>query len=73
MRKLSIAAAALLAGCVSGPIHMVHKTGSTSAERQLAFDGCMMRRFKPYRRRWSHRLPGGTITQERCSAPRLGT
>lgn len=40
MRKLSIAAAALLAGCVSGPVNMIHRTGSTFAERQLADDEC---------------------------------
>lgn len=40
MRKFCIIAAALLAGCVSGPVPVIHKTGSTYAERQLAVDEC---------------------------------
>lgn len=40
MRRCAIALAALLAGCVSGPVDVLHKTGSSLPERQLAADEC---------------------------------
>lgn len=41
MKKIAVVGAlALVSGCVSGPVNVVHKTGSTFSQRQLAADEC---------------------------------
>lgn len=41
MKRVAVLSAlALISGCVSGPADLVHKTGSSLAQRQLAADQC---------------------------------
>ncbi len=39
-RGFALLSLALLAGCVSGPVPIVYKPGSTFAQRQMAADAC---------------------------------
>jgi hypothetical protein len=40
MKKRAFFLLILLSGCVSGPINYLHKTGSSTAQRQAAYDQC---------------------------------
>ena len=48
VRRVILALVLVLAGCASlyGPIFVVHKTGSTAAQRQQALDECKIESFK---------------------------
>lgn len=45
-RVFFVGVVALVSGCVSGPVNVVHKTGSSFAQRQLAADECRIEGLK---------------------------
>lgn len=64
MRKRVVAMAALLAGCVSSPVPVVYKAGSSFAERQAVADQCRIESLE--------KIPQAMVTEIRPPEYRPG-
>lgn len=56
-RVVAMGALALLAGCVSAPVPVIHKTGSSFAERQAVADQCRIESLE--------KIPQALVTEVR--------
>ncbi|WP_370674280.1 hypothetical protein [Pleomorphomonas sp. PLEO] len=57
MKRIMAMGALLLAGCVSTPVPVIHKTGSSFAERQAAADQCRIESLE--------KIPQALVTEYR--------